>query len=133
MIRRLLFSVLLLSMCFASAPASVAAFNPFGSNVCNSNTHDSAACQASNSDPIAGPNGVLLKITNIIAFLAGALAVIMIIVSAIRFITSGSDVSTGSRTDTDVEEARRSIASALVGLVVIVLARAIIVYVIRRL
>jgi hypothetical protein len=132
--RRFLLAATLVTMCFAIAPSSAGAFEPFQPDACGGKNQSSAACQARNSpNPIAGPNGVLLKVTNIIAYLAGAIAVIMIVVGGIRFITSGSDVSTGSRTDTDVEEARRTIASALVGLAVIILAKAIITYVIKRL
>ncbi len=128
--------LLLLFVGLVLVPAPASAFNPFGDSTCKSGTpeaQNSAACNTSNSDPIAGPDGILLKITNIVAYLGGAIALIMILVSAVRFITSGSDVSTGSRTDTDVEDARRSIVSALVGLAVIILGRAIITYVIRRL
>lgn len=138
MIRRFLASLMLVAVCTAVVPATAAAFNPFGGNVCSDQNQASAACKASSNNPLAydpnsGTDGLLIKITNIIAYIAGAIAIIMIIVGAIRLITSGSDVSTGSRTDTDVEDARRSIVSALVGLAVIVLARTIITYVIKRL
>lgn len=134
MMRRFLLAVMLATMCFAAAPSSARAFEPFKDAACDGKNQASAACKArGSSDPIAGPNGILLRITNIIAYLAGAVAVIMIIVGSIRFITSGSDVSTGSRTDTDVEDARRAIANAVVGLAIIILAKAIITYVIRRL
>lgn len=124
----------LTAVSFAAAPSTAGAFAAFKDAACQGNNAESAACKARGaSNPIAGDNGILLKITDIIAYLAGAIAVIMIIVGSIRFITSGSDVSTGSRTDTDVEEARRTIASALAGLAVIVLAKAIITYVIKRL
>jgi hypothetical protein len=138
MIRRFLASLMLVSVCLAAVPVTAAAFNPFGGAVCSGQNHSSAACNASSNNPLAydpnsGTDGLLIKITDIIAYLAGAIAIIMIIVGAIRLITSGSDVSTGSRTDTDVEDARRSIVSALVGLAIIVLAKSIITYVIKRL
>jgi hypothetical protein len=129
-----MFAILLVTVCFAAAPQPAHAFAAYKDAACQGKNASSAACIArGSSNPIAGPDGVLLKVTNIIAYLAGAIAVIMIIVGSIRFITSGSDVSTGSRTDTDVEEARRTIASALAGLAIIVLAKAIITYVIKRL
>jgi hypothetical protein len=132
--RRFLSSLLLVTICLVAMPVSALAFDPFG-GACNGvhNQQDSTACNTSSGDPISGNGGILLNITNIVAYFAGAIAVIMIIVGAIRFITSGTDVSTGSRTDTDVEEARRTVASALVGLAVIILAKAIITYVVRRL
>lgn len=133
MMRRFFLSLFLAVMCIVAAPVSAAAFNPFNSDVCSGTASSSAACKTDGSDPISGPGGLLLEITDIVAYLGGGIAVIMLLVAAIRFITSGSDVSTGSRTDTDVEEARRTISAALIGLAVIVLARAIISYVIRRL
>lgn len=134
MMRRFMLSLMLATMCFAAAPSPVTAFEPFKDDACSGKNAASAACKArGSSNPIAGPNGILLKVTDIIAYLAGAIAVIMIIVGSIRFMTSGTDVSTGSRTDTDVEDARRTIISALVGLAIIVLAKAIITYVIKRL
>ncbi|HXE10001.1 MAG TPA: hypothetical protein VN554_01085 [Verrucomicrobiae bacterium] len=139
--RRFALSLLLAMMCMMAAPLAASAFNPFG-NACDAQSkqdqpvEQSTACRTnSSSDSVAanGPKALILKITDIIAYVSGALAVILIIVASIRFITAGSDVSTGSRTDTDVEDARRSIGSALIGLAVIVLARTIIFYVIKRL
>jgi len=133
MIRRFVSSLLLATLLFTAAPLSAGAFDPFG-DACSQGTGDAVACRA-NKDSISssGPRALLLDITNVVAYIAGALAVIMIIVGAIRYITAGSDVSTGSRTDTDAEDARRSIANALLGLVVIILAQLLITYAIRRL
>jgi lysylphosphatidylglycerol synthetase-like protein (DUF2156 family) len=64
--------------------------------------------------------------------IAGAAAVIVILVSALRFALSGSDISTNSRTDTDVENARHTLVNALIGLAVIVLARQIILFVLGK-
>jgi hypothetical protein len=74
-------------------------------------------------------HGALDEVTNIIAYIAGAGAIIIIIVSAFKLITSGSDSSTNSRTDNDVEDARRSIVGAVIGLAIIALAKTIIIYV----
>jgi hypothetical protein len=134
MIRRFFLSVSLALLFLVASPLSANAFDPFG-DACNAQgTGDAVACNTA-KDPIAssGPRVLLLNITDVVAYVAGALAVILIIVGAIRFITAGSDVSTGSRTDTDAEDARRTIANALIGLAVIILARTIIFYVIHRL
>lgn len=135
MIRRFLCSLLLLTTCLTALPLSAGAFDPFG-HACDPDTNASTVCRTDgDSDSVArgGPKVLLLNITDVVAFIAGALAVIMIIVGAIRFVTAGSDVSTGSRTDTDVEDARRTISAALIGLAVIILARTLIFYVISRL
>jgi hypothetical protein len=132
--RRFFLSLVLVVMCSTAAPAAVLAFDPFaGNSTCTGKAQEAAACKTTGADPISGTQGIFFDIANIVAYLAGAIAVIMIIAGALKFITSGTDVSTGSRTDTDVEDAKRMIANALIGLVVIVLAKVIITYVIRRL
>ena len=135
MARRLILSLFLFAAFLTVVPTTAAAFDPFG-HACNSNTSNAVACKTDRgSDSIVaqGPKVLLLNITDVVAYITGALAVIMIVVGALRFITSGSDVSTGSRHDADVEEARRTIAGALIGLLVIILARTIIFYVINKL
>ena len=135
MTKRLLLAVALLNLCLLSAPLSVAAFDPFGGVDCSqTDVSGSTACQDNTrQDPITGTGGLLLNITNIVAFVGGAAAVIVIIIGAIRYITSGSDLSTGSRTDTDVESAKRTISNAMIGLAVIILAHTLIIFVIKKL
>jgi hypothetical protein len=136
MIRRLMLAVALLTLCLFAAPRPVAAYDFFSGANCSANT-DSTACKSQprtvNGQLVNPLNDTLARITNIVAYAAGAAAVIIIIISALKLITSGSNVSTGSRTDTDVEDARRSLAGAVIGLVVIVLARTLIMYVIGKL
>lgn len=122
----------LLSLCLFAAPPTVAAFDIFPT--CNTAGSGSAVC--SDKQPAGGSNPVVDKIrgiTNIVAWVGGAAAVIIIIISALKFVTSGSDISTGSRTDTDVEDARRALGGALIGLAIIVLARTLIVFVLDKL
>ena len=132
--KRLLFALSLIGLCLLAAPQPANAFDLFSGVHC-SQAKASAVCQDQNQqgNPISGPDGILLDATNIIAYVAGAAAIIIIIVSAIKFITSGSDTSTNSRTDADIEDAKRSIASALIGLAVIVLAKVLITYVVNKL
>lgn len=76
--------------------------------------------------------GVLYSITNLIAYIAGGAAIIMMIYGAFRFATSGSDMSTNSRTDTDVEDAKRAITNAIIGLVIIVAGKVLIDFVLSK-
>jgi hypothetical protein len=106
---------------------------------CKGNETQSAVCADHNTtdNPLTGcpshcGTGVLDNVTNIIAYIAGAAAVIVIIIGAIRFVTSGSDVSVGSRIDDDVLNAKRSVSGALIGLAVIILAKVLIVYVLSK-
>jgi Type IV secretion system pilin len=146
MVRRFFSSLLLAVIILVATPLSAGAFDPFG-HACEANGTGSAVacksecaaaapdsnCDQKHSISKFGPRVLLLNVTDLVAILAGALAVIMIIAGALRYIAAGSDVSTGSRTDTDAEEARRTIATALLGLLVIILARTIIFYVVSRL
>jgi hypothetical protein len=128
-------------LCLSAAPVPALAYDFFGGANCGRPANDqSVACSTQahagangNPNPLTGSDGLLAHITTIVAYAAGAAAIIVIIVSALRFITSGSDVSTGSRTDTDVEDARRSIVGAIIGLIVIVLAHTLIIYILDRL
>lgn len=84
----------------------------------------SEAC-AFQYDPIAGPGGLISDVTNIVAVAAGIAAVVMIMVGGYKFITSTGDSS-------KVQEAKKTIMWSVIGLVVIVLARSIIVFVLER-
>ena len=131
--KRLFFAVSLVALCLLASPHSVAAKNLFNGVNC-SQAAGSAACNTNTTnDPISGSNGLLFHIVNIISIVAGAAAVILILVSALRFVSSGSVTSTQSRTDTDVEDARRTLANAVIGLVVIVLARTLLLFVLSKL
>jgi hypothetical protein len=140
--RRLLFALALFGLCLLAVPSTAGAKDLYNGVDCGK---ASAAAKAAgddripavcrdktNDNPLTGSDGLLANITNIVSYAAGAAAVIVIIVSALRFITSGSDISTNSRTDTDVENARKTLANAVIGLAIIVLARSLIMFVLNR-
>jgi hypothetical protein len=127
-IRRLLSALALsLLVCGTVAVTPALASGIFTGVDCSGAASKSAVCKdkGSTENPVTGDNGLLSKITNIVAAVAGAAAVILILVSGIRFITAGGDANQAS-------SARRTLIYALVGLVVIVLARAIIALVISK-
>lgn len=64
----------------------------------------------------AGFIALLSKVINILGILAGIVAVIMIVVSGLRFITSGGDAA-------KVSSAKNALAYALIGLAVAALAQ----------
>ena len=118
-----------LTMFFVATPAlASAAFDPFGGSLCNGKRANSAVCEekANKGNPISGPDGILAKITNIVAYVAGAAAIILIVISGIKYITSGGDPG-------KVSSAKDTLVNALIGLVVIVLARALIIYIVVKL
>jgi hypothetical protein len=111
-----------------AVPQPAMAFNPF-EQACNSGgvRGQAAACQnPPTQNPLTGPRGVIMKIATLIAWVAGIAAVIIIIVSGFSYITSNGDAN--GRT-----KARNSLISAAIGLVIIVIAQAIVVYVVNRL
>lgn len=141
--KRVLLAIILIMLCLSAAPRQALAYDPFNGVDCSDKANaSSTVCSDKPAtdpttgkaiNPLTGSDGILAKITNIVSYAGGAAAVIVIIISGLRFVTSGSDVSTGSRTDTDVENARRGLASALIGLAIIVLARTLMLFILKRL
>lgn len=75
------------------------------------------------SDNLFGAGGVFEIITNVLLFLIGAIAVIMIIIGGIRYTVSGGD-------STAVTNAKNTILYGVVGVVVAILAFAIVRFVV---
>ena len=127
MIRKLLLAVILASLCLFAAPHKAVAFDLFGQVDCSGDQANSAVCTSKTSnDPLTGTNGNLDRITNIIAIVAGGAAIIVIIVSGLRYVTSGGDAE-------KVAKAKNGLIHALIGIAIVILARAIIDFVIGRL
>lgn len=70
-----------------------------------------------------GETGIFRSITNVLLFLVGAISVIMIIIGGLRYVVSGGESSA-------VGAAKNTILYAIVGLVVSMLAYAVIAFVI---
>ncbi|HSX00158.1 MAG TPA: hypothetical protein VLH38_03925 [Patescibacteria group bacterium] len=85
----------------------------------------SAFCAANGSNALSGPDGILIKVSNIFAFLTGVGAVIGIMVGGFMYITAAGDPNKAST-------GRSTVIYACVGLVVIVLGRAIIGFVVTK-
>ena len=115
-------------------PATVAAFGPFSDVCSNGDASGSALCNStSKSDskgnplnPLTGGKGLLGAITEIIAFIAGAAAIILIVVGALRFVTAGGDSNKAA-------SARKTVVNALIGLAVIVIGKVLIDFVLSKL
>ena len=102
------------------------AFNPF-QTACTGAGTGSTVCKARipTTDPLTGPNGIIIKATNIIAYIGGIAAVILVILGGIRYITSAGDAGNAA-------SAKNTILYALVGIIVIALAKTIIGFVISK-
>lgn len=120
-------SAVLLLVATTMSPAMVsAATDPF-EQACRGGGAGSAVCSNNSSgDPIAGPNGVIVNITSILALIAGIVSVSFMVWGGIKYITSGGDSS-------GVSTAKNTIIAALVGLLVALLARPIVVFIVSRL
>jgi len=99
---------------FALVPvASVGAIDPLG-NICADNP-SSEVCQSQGDDA----NQLISDLINVLLFIVGALAVIMIIVSGILYITSSGDAG-------KIARAKNTLLYSVVGLVVAFVAFAIV-------
>jgi len=70
-----------------------------------------------------GDNGVFKIITNVLLFIIGAISVIMLIIGGIRYVVSGGDSAA-------VTSAKNTILYAIVGIIVAILAYALVNFVI---
>jgi hypothetical protein len=70
-----------------------------------------------------GQGGIFKTITNVMLFLIGAISVIMLIIGGIRYVVSGGD-------STAVQNAKNTILYAIVGVIVAILAYAVVNFVI---
>lgn len=85
-----------------------------------------AARGADQPADLFGSAGVLSTITNVLLFIIGAVSVIMIIIGGLRYILSGGDSS-------NVSAAKNTILYAIVGIIVALLAYAIVNFVLGAL
>ncbi len=70
-----------------------------------------------------GEGGIFNTITNVLLFLIGAISVIMLIIGGIRYVVSGGDSGA-------VQNAKNTILYAIVGIIVAILAYAVVNFVI---
>lgn len=111
-------------------PAMAATLDPF-QEACDNvpeGAERPAACDTSDKDPITGRegDGVLIKATNIVAFVTGVAAVITIIIAGLQYITAAGDPN-------KIGGAKQTIIFALVGIAIVMVARGVITFIVRRL
>lgn len=87
----------------------------------------SAACKDSQAggNPLLGPNGVITKFVQIFTMIIGIVAVLVLILAGIRFVTSNGDPSS-------IATARSTILYAIIGLVVTAVAQAMVSFVLNK-
>ncbi len=77
-------------------------------------------------DPLFGTNGVFVTIVNILIFIVGAIAVLMLIIGGIRYVVSNGEQSS-------VTSAKNTILYAIIGIIVAFLAYGAVNFVVGQL
>ncbi len=125
----LLSLVLMFGLGMAFAPARLAAaYDPLNATCNNAGDGESQSptCGSRTStNPLTGTDGLLMKITRIIALISGATAIIVIIVGGARYMTADGDAQKAAG-------ARNAVVGALVGLFIISLSTLIINFVLTK-
>lgn len=114
--------------------ASAAAYNPFGGNkdptICNQtdvNGNKSPVCAANGStNPLTGNDGLLTRVANIFALITGVAAVVVIIIGGFEYVRSSGDSA-------KINKAKDTILFAVIGLIVVLIARSIVALVVSKL
>jgi hypothetical protein len=94
------------------------AFDLFKKSCTNQATNSPScqqAAQPNNTDPIAGPEGIINKAADIVALITGIGAVIMIIIGGLNYTTSGGNAEKAAL-------AKRQIIYSLVAVAIVALA-----------
>jgi len=104
--------------------------DPF-QTVCKDNPHatvckDKDAVQTQSDNRIYGNNGILMKATSIVRTAVGVASVIVLIIGGIKYITSGGDANA-------ISSAKNTVFYAIIGLVIALVAQAIIYLVLSKL
>lgn len=122
-VRQSFISILLAS--FLMAAVSILLANTAGAASFDLGIADGAAA-ARGVDQVSdlfGETGTFRTITNVMLFVIGAISVIMLIIGGLRYVISGGD-------STAVQNAKNTILYAIVGVIVAILAYAVVSFVI---
>lgn len=108
------------------------AFDPFKQDpiACqqtDSSGNTSTVCDTNGAnDPLTGSDGVITKIANIFAFITGVAAIVIIMVSGFEYVRSGGDSA-------KINKAKNGILFAVIGLVVVAVARSVVLLAVNKL
>jgi hypothetical protein len=105
--------------------ATASAIDLFPSSVCNGSTNSSAACSGNGTDTISGANGVIARATKAVSIVGGIAAVFAILIGGFLMMTAAGDSG-------KLNSGRQTVIYALIGVVIIALARTIILFVVTR-
>lgn len=120
----LLVPALVLGLGFLAPATAGAVCDP--NNLTVSGGVDCAGANSGTPTTLFGETGIFQKIVNIMLFIVGAVAVIMLIIGGIRYVTSNG-------AQDQVTAAKNTIMYAIIGIIVAVLAYAIVSFVVTGL
>jgi hypothetical protein len=80
----------------------------------------------SQTDAVQKLNNLIRRVINLLSIIVGFVAVVMIIIGGLRYITSGGS-------DTGVTSAKNTILYAIIGLIIVALAQLLVRFVLRQL
>ena len=112
-----------------AVPAMAAATNQIQAGLCTGADlyiTDTPTDNCSNTSATASINKIVRLVINLLSVVVGIVAVVMIIVGGLRYITSGGN-------DTSVTGAKNTILYAIIGLVVVALAQVIVKFTLNKL
>ena len=104
----------------------VAVFNGFDANAMTLREGAEAARCDQCPENLFGDNGIFKQITNVVLYIVGVIAVIMLIIGGIKYVVSGGDAK-------KVTDAKNTVLYAIIGLIISFLAFAIVNFVITSL
>lgn len=111
-----------LALTYSQVARAAESCDPTGSSVASG-----AACAqpAGTADNLFVANGIFQQISNTLIFLVGAIAVIMLIIGGLRYVTSNGEASS-------IKGAKDTITYAIIGIIVAMLSYALVSFVIGR-
>lgn len=131
MMRKIISLILSLSLLSLFLLPIAASAQSLFNDACNGPATQSAVCQDKNQSQTPGSNsfygkdGILLKVAQIVIIVVGTVSVIVIIIGGFKYTMSSGDPG-------NIASAKNTIVFAIVGLIVALLAGAIIQFVISR-
>lgn len=126
--KKYLIAAVMLFSSIIALPASTAAVNVLQGPCSDDRARNAAVCQDSNTggaNPFIGSGGILTAIINIFSIVVGIVAIIIIVLAGLKFITSGDNPQ-------EAANARQRVIYALVALVIAVSAQTIVRFVLER-
>lgn len=118
--------VLLFALFVAAAPTKVdALFEGSKSQACAGLALSSSSASCDDTGSTGGISNIIATALNLLSFVVGVVAVVMIIIGGLKFIMSSGDSN-------NVTSARNTILYAIVGLIIAALAQIIVKFVLNR-